>query len=84
MSRDIYLIGASAAHKQVKKYLTQIYAAKSSEDIGRIAGQALNELKEKGDFLTHNPYGRSKTWSEGFWEGFVERAEEFKKSDKKK
>ena len=78
MSRDVFLEGEAAGASHVKKWLTRIYVAKSSEEIGTIAGEALFAFLANEKNLVRHTFSQTDSFRQGFWQGFFDRAQEFR------
>lgn len=78
MSRDVFLEGEAVGAGQVRKWLPRIYLAKTSEDIGKIAGEALLSFTANEKSIVKHTFAKTDSFRQGFWQGFFDRAQEFK------
>lgn len=79
MSRETELLGENAGRKAVHGWLEELSKARTPEERGAIAGKAYDSFSSAENFTSFHPAGKTAAFRFGFWNGFLDRADELRR-----
>lgn len=82
MSRTVELEGQSVGRKSANKAKDYILAARSIDELGKLAGQRLRAILDDERFVIENTYAKASSWQVGFIDGWLDRATELREEIK--